>query len=114
MLLPYRSRSGYVPMAKREPWHPAEWDDYDVTAMQALARGVANDQQQMRALAWIVNRAGMTNDQSFVPGQTDTTAFIEGRRSVASQIKKLINLDLAAMAQQAAIFEQRQRERKQR
>lgn len=84
---------------KREPWAPAAWDDYDVTAIQALARGQANEQQQARALGWIVNKAAMANDQSFVPGQGDVTAFIEGRRSVGNQIKKLINLDLHAMAQ---------------
>lgn len=84
---------------KTEPWHPAKYDDYDVTAMQALARGQANDQQQQRVLAWIVNAAAMSNDQSFVPGQPDVVAFLEGRRSVGNQIKKLINLDLAALRQ---------------
>jgi hypothetical protein len=84
---------------KREPWHPADYDEYDVTAMQALARGDANDQQQQRALNWIVHAAAMANDQSFVPGQADVTSFLEGRRSVGNQIKKLINLDLAVLRQ---------------
>jgi hypothetical protein len=84
---------------KREPWHPADYDEYDASAMQALARGEANDQQQRRALSWIVHRAAMADDQSFVPGQADVSAFIEGRRSVGNQIKKLINLDLAALRQ---------------
>ena len=81
----------------REPWHPAEWDIADVSALQAMARGDANDQQQKRSLKWIVEAAAMTYDQSFVPGQPDTSAFIEGRRSVGSQIVKLLKLDLAAL-----------------
>jgi hypothetical protein len=85
---------------KREPWHPAPYDELaDVSAMQALARGEANDQQQRRALKWIIESAAMTYDQSFTPGQADVTAFIEGRRSVGNQIVKLLKLDLAAMRQ---------------
>ncbi len=84
---------------KREPWHPAEWDEFDASAIQALARGDANDQQQRRALQWIVEKASMVGDQSFVPGQADVVAFIEGRRSVGNQIRKLVNINLVAMRQ---------------
>jgi hypothetical protein len=79
----------------REPWHPAPWTVADVSAMQALARGEANDQQQRRAFKWIVESAAMTYDQSFVPGQADVSAFIEGKRSVGNQVVKLLKLDLA-------------------
>ncbi len=81
----------------REPWHPADYDLYDITAIQALARGEANDQQQMRALAWIVNQAAMTYDEPFVPGKPDVSDYLSGRMSVGRQIVKLMKLDPAVI-----------------
>jgi hypothetical protein len=81
----------------RQPWMPAEWEPADVSAVQALNRGDASPDAQRRALKWIIERAAMTYDQSFVPGQPDVTQFIEGKRSVGNQIVKLLKLDLAAI-----------------
>lgn len=83
--------------AKREPWHPAEWDLPVAVAIQALSRGEADRHQQVLALRWIVEAAGMGYDQSFVPGQADVSAFIEGRRSVAMQVVKLTKVNTAAL-----------------
>jgi hypothetical protein len=83
------------PVPKKEPWHPADWGIAEVSAVQALFRGEANEQQQRLALDWIIYSAGMAHDQSFVPGQPDVSDFIEGRRSVANQILKLRLIDLA-------------------
>ena len=67
----------------------------DVYAMQAMATGTANEQQQKRALAWIINHACMTYHQSFRPGINGErdTCFAEGRRFVGNQIIRLTKLD---------------------
>ncbi len=99
-------------MPKREVWHPADYDQADVRAIQALANyaqlaAVAWDEQEMgpapeapspsevkRALDWIVNSAAQTYDTSFVADDSNGRigAFVEGRRSVGMQIVKLIRL----------------------
>ena len=91
-----RERRPPVPR-EREPWFPALYDKPDVRALQALARGEANGIQQLRALDWIVTKAAMTYDQSFVPGKADVVNFLEGRRSVGNQIVKLLKLNLSAL-----------------
>ena len=67
----------------------------DVYAMQALMTGTANEQQQKRALAWIIHHACMTYHQSFRPGVNGDrdTCFAEGRRFVGNQIIRLTKLD---------------------
>lgn len=80
-----------------QPWHPAQWEEADVLAIQAVARGEADSGQQQRALRWIVESASMTYQQSFTPNQSDVTSFIEGRRSVGNQVIKLMKLDLRAI-----------------
>lgn len=86
-------------MTQKQPWMPADWEMADVSAVQALSRGDASPDAQKRALKWIIERAAMTYDQSFVPGQADVTHFIEGRRSVGNQIVKLLKIDLARLKQ---------------
>lgn len=83
----------------REPWHPADWDKADAIAMQALQRGEATPDQQIRALKWIVNAAAMTYDETFVAGQQDVSAFLAGRRSVGTQIVKLCNVATRTLPQ---------------
>lgn len=83
----------------REPWHPADWDKPDAIAMQALQRGEATPDQQIRALKWIVNAAAMTYDETFVAGQQDVSAFLAGRRSVGTQIVKLCNVATRTLPQ---------------
>ena len=76
--------------ARREPWHPASWGKADAEALQVLAA----DKAHKRALAWIIERAAMTYDDPFVPGDANTSAYLAGRMSVGKQIVKLINVDL--------------------
>lgn len=75
---------------KPEPWRPAAYELPEHHAIKALHRGDATPEQQKKALEWIVQRAAMTHDQSFFPGDPLVTAFIEGRRSVGLQILKLV------------------------
>ncbi|MCK9549133.1 hypothetical protein [Aquamicrobium sp.] len=99
-------------MPKREVWHPADYDQADVRAIQALANYaqlavVAWNEQEMgpapevpspfevkRALDWIINNAAQTYDTSFVADDANgrVGAFVEGRRSVGMQLVKLMRL----------------------
>lgn len=78
------------------PWTPPAYDTADAGAIQALLRGEAEPHQQQRALAWIINMAAATYDQSFYPGGEDgrrNTDFAEGRRFVGNQIVKMTRIN---------------------
>lgn len=79
------------------PWLPAPWEDADAGAIQALARGDASEDQQRRALEWIINRACATYDMSFHPEGDRATCFAEGKRFVGNQIIKMMKINLAKM-----------------
>lgn len=86
---------------KRELWHPAEWEVADAGALQALARGDAEPHQQKRALDWLITKAAMTYEQSFMPDNARVTDFVEGRRSVGNQVVKLLRLNLGEFRKDA-------------
>lgn len=65
----------------------------DVYAIKALAAGTAKEDQQQRAIAWIMLKAARGEHLSWVQGEPDTTTFNEGRRFVALEIDKLIKID---------------------
>lgn len=75
---------------------PADYEDADVMAWKALARGDANEFQQQRALQWLVATAARTYDASYRTGPHGdrATAFAEGRRFVGLQVVKLVNYPL--------------------
>ena len=75
-----------------QPWHPAPYEDADTYAIKALAAGVANDGQQKRALAWIINTLCGTYDMSFRPEGDRETVFAEGKRFVGMQLVKQTKL----------------------
>ena len=99
-------------MGKRELWHPAEYEQADIRAIQALANYaqlavVAWDVETMgsppaapspfevkRALDWIINSVAQTYDNGFVAGdpQGRVAAFIDGRQSVGQQIVKAVKI----------------------
>lgn len=92
------SRKQPIPGApSADPWKPPAWDLPDAGAIQALARGEANDAQQKRALDYIIRSLAGTYDLSYRSGKSDDTAFAEGRRFVGLQIVKLINANLGAI-----------------
>lgn len=82
---------------KSPPFGPARYTIADVAAIKALEAGNASESQQKRALRWIVHGAAMTYDETFVAGQTDTSGFLQGRRSVGLQIVKLINVPISGL-----------------
>lgn len=81
----------------RQPWHPFAWDKADAYALQACAKGIANEGQQRRAIDWIIRNAG-TYEPTFFVGQADATNFAEGMRHVGLQIVKLLNLPASAIS----------------
>lgn len=75
------------------PWASIPAEPADFYAIQALANGNANDGQQQRAIAFIVNVLCGTYDLSYRPGELAgerDTAFAEGRRFVGLQLVRLM------------------------
>jgi hypothetical protein len=82
-------------MAKQKPaYFNCPYDDADIVALKALEAGKASEDQQKRALKWIVHSAAMTYDQWFEPNDPNGRigAFIDGRQFVGHQIRKLLLL----------------------
>ena len=86
-------------IAPRPPssWLPVEWEQPDAYAIQALARGEADPDQQKRALRWILVNACEVDEPSYCPTSQDDTIHHEGRRWVGLQIRKLMNLALSRL-----------------
>ena len=84
-------------MALRPPvvWLPRELAD--AWAIQALARGEADETAQKRALRCIVEEISGTYAMTYDPASDRQTCFAEGRRSVGRTIVGLINLNLSAV-----------------
>lgn len=77
------------------PWRIPAIDDPDIFALQALACGIANDAQQKRAYAFITGPLTEPDKMTFWPGGHEgerATSFAEGKRWVASQLRRIINL----------------------
>lgn len=77
---------------RREIWHPPEYDVADIRAIQAFAAGTANNEEQVRAFRWIVEKACATFDEPFRPAQSDVRDYMLGRRSVGLAVIKLMKL----------------------
>lgn len=98
---------------KREIWFPAEYDEKDIRALQSLAlyaKGaddpkyrhlVPGPEDTRRALDWIIHKAAQTYESSFTAADPNGRigAYIEGRRSVGSQLIKLLSLKPDAFAE---------------
>lgn len=78
------------------PYAPVPYETADVYAIKAVAMGNANEEQQRRAMGWIVNKASALHELSYRPGVTGDrdTAFAEGRRFVGAQIAKMISAEV--------------------
>lgn len=85
------------PGPPREPWVPPYYSDYDIGTIKALFAGHASEQQQKHALELIVGKIAVKDDQSFRPGGAAgrrDSDFAEGKRFVALQLVKLINMEM--------------------
>lgn len=74
------------------PHTAAPWDKQVVYALKAVANGTANEGQQQRALAWIVNIAARANDVAYFPNSSRDTDFCLGMQHVGRQILTLVNM----------------------
>lgn len=64
--------------------------DKFIYAMRAMAQGTASEGQQKLAFAWVINVACRVDESTHWPGDSHTTAYLEGRRSIAADIVRLI------------------------
>ena len=77
------------------PWQMLRMVDVDIFALQAVAKGIANDAQQMRAFDYIVRVLCETDRMTFWPGGEDgkrATDFAEGKRWVGLQLRRIEKL----------------------
>jgi hypothetical protein len=76
---------------------PADWDLPDASALQAVSEGRATPEQQKRALDWIMYKAAGMDDLDY---RTDPRehAFVSGRRFVGLQIRKMLVINVGALA----------------
>lgn len=88
------------------PWKPVPYEDADVAALQALAKGVATAEQQKRALNWWIEKAAGTYDLPYRPGgregERDTLMAI-GRMFVGQQTVKLLKLKIGQLQRREPI-----------
>lgn len=80
-----------------EPWKPPPYELADAAAIQALIRGTADQGQQQRAIAFIVNTICGTYDMSYRPTSDRDTTFAEGKRFVGTRIVMLSKLNLSQL-----------------
>lgn len=89
---------GRIPKQSRpEPWIPAEWDPEDAHAVQAVMYGRGSEEQQKRAMKFLVNEVCRTYDLSYRPTSDRDTAFAEGKRFVGLQLVKFAQINIAAL-----------------
>jgi hypothetical protein len=62
----------------------------DVAAVSAVANGIADEQQQRRAMNWILTQASGMYELNFYPNSDRDTTFALGRVHVGQQIVGLI------------------------
>lgn len=84
-------------------WLPVDdWEVADAAALQALEKGTASEDQQKRALAFIINKACRTYEASYSPVRDHDTSFAEGRRFSGLQIVKMLKLNVPALSRTEA------------
>jgi hypothetical protein len=77
------------------PWQFPKIDSADIFAVQALAKGIANEGQQQRAFDYILRVLCETDRMTFWPGAEDgrrATDFAEGKRWVGVQLRRIEKL----------------------
>lgn len=85
-----------------KPWVPPKWKKPDVAALQALLRGEATPDQQIRAINYIVVALCGVNEMSFRAGPDGEreTAFAEGRRFVGHRITTMTKIPLSKIKEE--------------
>lgn len=83
------------------PWHPADYDDFDVGSVRAFFEGKADERQQLRARDWILFKLCQIGDLTYRPDSVRDSDFAEGKRFVGLQIVKLSKIPAGALAGQS-------------
>lgn len=79
-----------------QPWAPPIASVIDVAAIKALASGAATEDQQKRALHFILVDVCKVDDEPYCPGEDGNrdTAYALGKRRVGTYIRSLIFADI--------------------
>lgn len=92
-----------------EPWAPpADVTVAEVAAVKALASGTATDEQQRRAMKFIVERVCGTYEEVYCPGDDGNrdTAYAAGKRRVGLYLVTLTHADIKRFKDDLAPREQ--------
>lgn len=74
------------------PWQLPVTENPDIFALQAVAKGIANESQQKQAWDYITRKLCETDRMSFWPGGDDgrrATDFAEGKRWIGIQLRRI-------------------------
>ena len=69
----------------------------EIVALKALQKGEASEYQQRLALVVITNKLCRAQDQLYIPGSFDATAFLSGRAFVGQAILKYLNIPVGKL-----------------
>ena len=94
-------------MNRPEPHDPPIFYNHieGISALQAMAMGVAGELQQKLALEYITYILAGSYEASFFGEDTHKTAFAEGRRYVGQQIRHSLNLNVSVLIAAKAIVD---------
>lgn len=74
-----------------QPWHPPKYDETDVRAIEATAKGVASADQQQHAMRCIIEKFCRTYDQTYFADSASNTLYAQGQRGVGLNLVTVIN-----------------------
>jgi hypothetical protein len=74
-----------------QPWHPPDYDAIDVSAIEAVAKGVASADQQQRAVRAILEKFCRIYDQTYFADSESNTLYAQGMRGVGLNLVSVIN-----------------------
>lgn len=77
-----------------EPWAPPVAELPDVVAIKALSQGTASEDQQKRALHFILVHVCGVDDEPYCPTSDRDTAYALGKRRVGTYLRSLLAADI--------------------
>ena len=84
----------FIPVTKDGDFGLAPFEPADASAVQAIIRGNASEEQQRRGMDFIIQKLCKTYDQTYFPEHVRDTDFAEGKRYVGLQLVMLGNLNI--------------------
>ncbi len=83
----------------KQPWERGEYPVQVVMAVQSLATGSANTDQQKLALRYIIEELAAAYDLSYRPGPDGDrdTVFAEGKRFIGLQLVRMVKLNVSKL-----------------